>query len=475
MLFNTPQFIFFFILVVIFYYAIPGRSKKIYMCIINFLYAFLIGGMQTVVPLAVFSVFIYISAIIIGKIKYKKIYIFFFCFIAIGIIFYGKYLNFIFESFSLIIHKEYVPVSVIGMVGVSYYIFSGISYIIDIYKGKDSPDRNLLDVIIWISLFSKIVAGPIERHCDFRTQILHLGKVSFDLERIKRGLLIVAFGYFQKIVIADRILIFVDTAYSNLSSYEGLTLLIVMLLYSLQIYMDFAGYSNIALGSAYVLGIKLTQNFRHPYFSDSITEFWRKWHISLSSWLRDYIYIPLGGNRKGKVRQYLNLLITFTVSGLWHGAAWHYIIWGMLHGILQIIEKIVNPRIEKLQLRRGSKIIITCLLVSVLWIFFRAPSLERALIFIERMCGSFNPWILSDGTLIEMGLDVLDWIVLGIALVIELLIEFRQINGISIYYELQNRPIIFRWVFYYLVIIILLVFGVYGTSYDANNFIYFQY
>ena len=246
---------------------------------------------------------------------------------------------------------------------------------------------------------------------------------------------------------------------------------VVMILYSLQIYFDFCGYSLIAYGVALTMNIRIASNFNHPYFADSVSDFWRRWHISLSSWLKDYLYIPLGGNRRGKLRQKVNIMITFLISGIWHGAGLNYLVWGGLHGLFQIIERALGFRNK---VSKSINVIITFLLVSFAWIFFRADSIKTALVFVKRMF-CWNPWVITDGTIFNLGLDIYDQRVLIVALIIAFAVEFAQYKNISIYNQLQKHNIVIRWFVYYAIIAAIVVFGKYGVTFDANNFIYFKY
>ena len=212
----------------------------------------------------------------------------------------------------------------IAPIGLSFYLFQSISYLIDVYRNKREAETDIFRYALYISYFPKFLQGPIERSDKFIPQF---EDIRYDFDNIRAGLIIMLWGYFQKIVIADRITIFVDFVYKNYIEYTGWYLIIATVLFAFQIYCDFCGYSNIAKGSAMMMGIKLTDNFNAPYISFSVTEFWKKWHISLTSWFRDYVYIPLGGNRKGKFRKYVNIFIVFFISGLWHGSSISFIIW----------------------------------------------------------------------------------------------------------------------------------------------------
>ena len=471
MLFNTPQFVITLFIFIVVWYILPKACRKPALLLVNLLFVYLLGGVSTVITLITVTVLTYFCGLMLDNCRQKKIVMGIFIALLVMLLFYGKYTNYILGLINGHLGENGITITVLTLIGVSYYVFSAISYIVDIYNGKDEADKNLLDVALWLMFFTKIIAGPIERHNTFKIQLNRLKDSKFDFENVKRGLMICALGYFYKIIIADRVGIFVDAVYGNLEAYAGITLFITMILYSLQIYFDFAGYSMIAQGVSYAINLRIVKNFDHPYFSSSIAEFWRRWQISLSSWLKDYVYIPLGGNRKGKIRQYVNLMITFLVSGAWHGAGFSYLIWGGLHGIYQIVEKKICIR-ERIS--RNWNIVITFMLVSFAWIFFRANSAMTALRFIRQMF-QWNPWVLTDGTLTSLGLDILDWSVLLIALVASFIVELIQLKGISLYETLMNKNLVARWLVYYAIFVILLIFGIYGATYDASNFIYFQY
>lgn len=421
--------------------------------------------------LTIISVLTYFNAILINKVKRltaKRVICVLFVFVLVLGLSYSKYSSYFQDFFPNTRSEVYSLLSVIGL---SYYSFSALSYIIDVYKGKDEVDYDFFDVLLWMTLFTKIVAGPIERHKHFKESVR--GKESsFNYDIIKYGLLMCAGGYFYKIVIADRLSIFVDTVYSELDQNYGIVLLLTMILYSLQIYFDFAGYSLIAKGTAMSFGIEITNNFNHPYFSQGIVDFWKRWHISLSLWLRDYVYIPLGGNKKGKFRQYINILLTFIVSGLWHGTGINYVIWGVLHGLYQIFEKGLN--LDKRIQSKAIKVVFTFLAVSFAWIFFRAPSLKQAAIFIVHMM-QWNPWVLSGNTLVSYGLDYNNWIVVIASVFVSIVVEYYQYKGKSVHRLLQKQNIVVRWLIYYSLIVLLLIFGKYSQNFDSNSFIYFKY
>ncbi len=471
MLFNSPYFVISFVVVLLLWCIIPNNTKKPFLLLFDYWFAYSIGGLATITVLFGITVLSYFFGIIMNKRNRRIQAVLFglFCFFTIGLLFYEKYSSYVVNYVQRYLSGTVATIPVIEIVGVSYYTFSAISYLADIKRGIDYTDHSFIDVAIWISFFPKFIAGPIERHVDFKEKLMRLGYKTFDFERIKRGLLICSYGYFYKIILADRLAVFVENVYGDLTHKYGLILLVTMILYSLQIYFDFCGYSFIAYGISYAMNLEIVRNFDHPYFSASVSEFWQRWHISLSTWLRDYIYIPLGGNRKGKIRQYANILITFIISGAWHGPGLGYLFWGFLHGLYQIIEKAIPStiRIPKILKR------ITCfLMVSFAWIFFRADNMRMAIQIVKQMFLA-SPYGYSFDFL--NGSDVKEWCVLGGGLLLSFLFEVYQARGKSLYETVQKRHIITRWIIYYTIILCLIVFGKYGPSYDSANFIYFRY
>lgn len=267
--------------------------------------------------------------------------------------------------------------------GLSFFTFQSISYIADVYQKKIAAERNLLMIAMFVGFFPTITSGPVQRAGKLIPQLKSVH--SFDYDNATDGMKLFAWGMFKKLMIADRIAIYVDYVYDNIPSSHGLALLLATVLYSFQIYCDFSGYSDMAIGVARYFGFDAGRNFDHPYLSQSVGEFWRRWHISLSSWLRDYIYIPLGGSRVALPRIYLNLMITFLVSGVWHGTGWCFIAWALIHGLYQCVGRATRPLQEKLRIPATVKVVITFCLVSFAWIFFRAENLGDALHMIQKI------------------------------------------------------------------------------------------
>lgn len=290
-----------------------------------------------------------------------------------------KYFNFFASSFAEVLHRDFVAINIILPLGISFYTFTAISYMVDVYRGKIIAERNLGNYALLISFFPKLVAGPIVRAEDFLPQIRDYRGVK--REKVEEGIQIFIFGLFKKIVLADRLNVFVNDVFGAPSAFSSITILLSVISYSLQIYFDFSGYSDMAIGASKILGIDIKRNFNLPYIAQNFSEFWNRWHISLSSWFRDYVYIPLGGNRKGKTRTYINLLVVMLISGLWHGAGWTFIIWGFLHGILSCLHRAIRKTkfvTLNAPILSVFRVLFTFSVASLLWVIFRASDINNA-------------------------------------------------------------------------------------------------
>jgi D-alanyl-lipoteichoic acid acyltransferase DltB (MBOAT superfamily) len=293
-------------------------------------------------------------------------------------------------------------------------------------------------------------------------------------------------GFFMKMVIADRIAVLVDTVFNNYQSYQMVALVTGAVAFAIQIYCDFSGYSTIAIGAAKMLGFQLMENFDTPYFAGSIVDFWRRWHISLSSWFRDYLYIPLGGSRCSKLKKYRNILITFGISGLWHGADWTYVVWGLLHGIYQILEKelslvicIINKKCNTKTNSFGYrffKIFMTFIMVDFAWIFFRADSMYQAMDYIKRMFQYRDFWSLFDQSIYTLGLDIREFHILCFGVIVLFLVDYLKYKKNQVFSEfMKNQWIVFRWGVLFMLLFMCIVYGYYGPGFDSAQFIYFQF
>lgn len=495
MLFNSYSFLMFFPVVVVIYFLLP--KKVSYLWLLAASYYFYMGWNAKYALLLLLSTTItYLSGVLLKWLKENrpdhiraKKWVVAGSFVSnLAILFFFKYFNFTIESVNAILKHTSLPtvntsLDVLLPVGISFYTFQALGYTVDVYRGEIEAERNFFRYALFVSFFPQLVAGPIERSKNLLNQLRY--PKAFDYRRMSDGLLLMIWGYFLKLVIADRISIFVDNVYANVGIYDGKYLLLASVLFAFQIYCDFAGYSTIAIGAAEVMGFQLMDNFNSPYLSQSVAEFWRRWHISLSSWFKDYLYIPLGGNRKGKVRKYINIMIVFLVSGLWHGANWSYVVWGGLNGIYQVVGAIFTPvrnRIkEKLHLKKSPLplmiiyMIVTFILVDFTWIFFRADNVQHAFAVIDSIFNMNNQVLLENGTLYDLGLSRPNFIVLGVSLVILLAADICKYRGIKVRSVILNLNIVIRWAVIIAGILGILVFGIWGSGYSATNFIYFQF
>ena len=495
MLFNSYGFLVFFPIVVVIYFLLPKKISYLWLLAASY-YFYMGWNAKYALLLLVSTTITYVSGMLIqwlndrhpDKICAKK-WVVAGSFISnLAILFFFKYFNFTIESMNTVLRYIDLPtintsLDVLLPVGISFYTFQALGYTVDVYRGEIRAERNFFRYALFVSFFPQLVAGPIERSKNLLNQLRN--PKSFSYERMCDGLMMMIWGYFLKLVIADRIAIFVDNMYGNVGVYDGRYLLLASVLFAVQIYCDFAGYSTIAIGAAEVMGFQLMDNFNSPYLSQSVAEFWRRWHISLSSWFKDYLYIPLGGNRKGKVRKYINIMIVFLVSGLWHGANWSYVVWGGLNGIYQVVGAIFTPvrnRIkEKLHLKKSPLplmiiyMIVTFILVDFTWIFFRADNVQHAFAVIDSIFNMNNQVLLENGTLYDLGLSRPNFIVLGVSLVILLATDICKYRGIKVRSVILNLNIVIRWAVIIAGILGILVFGIWGSGYSATNFIYFQF
>ena len=418
--------------------------------------------------------------------KKRKSLLYISLFVNLGFLVYFKYANFFIDSFIQsfkLFGKELDPttLNIILPVGISFYTFQTLSYTIDIYRKQLEPTKNTLAFFAFVAFFPQLVAGPIERASHLLPQFFKTYKFNYKL--IKSGLLLMAFGLFKKMVIADRAALYVNEVFNNADDYGGAAYAIGTVLFAFQIYCDFSGYSDIAIGASRTMGFDLMKNFNSPYFSKSLTEFWRRWHISLSTWFRDYVYIPLGGSKKGNYRMYLNLFIVFVVSGLWHGAAITFIIWGAIHGIILIIEKMISKKKNEIYKTLGLAksnfsnhlffSLLTFVIVCIAWIFFRANDMANAS---QIVLGIFTDFNMSDLFLKDIyliGLKTNEFIILSIAVLLLLSAEILHARK-NLIKLLDKQSRIFRWCFYLLIVFVMIIFGIYGDR-NVQEFIYFQF
>jgi D-alanyl-lipoteichoic acid acyltransferase DltB (MBOAT superfamily) len=393
----------------------------------------------------------------------------------IGVLAVFKYYDFISENLLLAFKSfgyEYsLPsLSLLLPVGLSFHTFQAMSYTIEVYRGRQKAERNLGTYALYVLFFPQLVAGPIERPQHLIPQLVQ--NHSFDYRRIVEGLRLILWGFFKKLVIADRLAIYVNWAYNDPLSQSGITLAVATIFFAFQIYCDFSGYSDIAIGTAKVIGINLMINFNRPYFSKNFTEFWRRWHISLSSWFRDYLYIPLGGNRVSMFRLYGNLFIVFLLSGFWHGAHWTFIVWGLINGFYLMFSLMTSKLRQKVvrvvgleqfpKTHQFLQIIFVFSLVCLAWIFFRARNLTEAITILKKI-------LLFDGPFDYGNFSLMVFSLFGIGLLV--LVELKEEYGRKGLLFISNPNGIVRKLSYVILIVIILLIGVF----DGGQFIYFQF
>ncbi|MCP9770970.1 MBOAT family protein [Lacihabitans sp. LS3-19] len=463
MLFNSLQFVFFYVVVTILYFSLRHRGR-IWLLLLASSYFYLVFKPVYILILLVTIIVDYFAGIWISKSegKKRKLLLVLSLITNIGFLGFFKYWNFINKNIS-------AGLALIGIenplhdypfdlpIGLSFHTFQAMSYTIEVYRRKQKTEKDFIVYSLYVMFYPQLVAGPIERPQNLLHQFHTNFKYSFA--NLKAGLMQMAWGMFKKVVIADRLSILVDYCYDNPSEYSGLTMLIATIFFTIQIYCDFSGYSDIAIGAARTMGFDLMMNFDSPYLSKSISEFWRRWHISLSTWFKDYLYIPLGGNRVGQWRLYANYMIVFTVSGLWHGAAWTFIIWGALHGLYLVLaimrERYLPFKLPKLPFL---SMLFTFILVMITWVFFRAKGLFNAKIILSKI------FSLDYFRGFEMPFSTNEFIFCWFLMILLFVkdIYFRKIST-------EHTP-----AFYFKFVGLLLVcyfFGVFGS----NQFIYFQF
>ena len=481
--FTTFEFLLFLALFFPVYFLIPKNLQKFVLLIFNFYYISFYKIEFLYFILGISSIF-YISGILFEKYRKKSILMFsIFC--TAGILTYLKFFAYFLEKLHIqsivlnsIASKLYLPL------GISFYTLQGIAYIVDIYKNKYQIEKNFIHFLLYMTFFPVFLQGPISRYEQLEKQLITYHK--FDYKQFCFGLQLALWGLFKKLVISNRLNMISNEIFDKNTEYTGVIMLLSGMCYALELYTDFSGAVDISRGIAQSMNINLIQNFNFPNSAISIKDFWSRWHISLSTWLRDYIYIPLGGNRKGNFRKYINITITFFVSGLWHGVGFKFIIWGLLHAFYQILADLIANTLNKIKeifkYKRLLSILsdnnnletfisksTTFILVSIAWIFFRASDWKTAYIMVKKINKKFLSTI---GKLIESGsIDKKDFIVLIISLFILYLFE-RASQKTQVREKISKFYLPFRWGLYILLIHTVILFGIYGEGYNPANFIY---
>lgn len=507
MLFNSFQFLIFFPVVVLLYFLIPQKVR--YLWLLGASYYFYMCWNPKYVLLLLFSTAVtFLGGLAIERFKAKKTLLTLTVVANLTVLFAYKYFDFALNNLNLILNKFHIQAVETGFdillpVGISFYTFQALGYTIDVYRKEIYAEKNFFKYALFVSFFPQLVAGPIERSKNLLKQVSE--EHTFDYDRMRKGLLIMLWGYFLKLVIADRAAILVNAVYGDYASFGGVYIVVATILFAVQIYCDFAGYSTIARGAALIMGFRLMENFEAPYLAKSVAEFWRRWHISLSGWFRDYLYIPLGGNRKGKIKKQLNTMIVFLVSGLWHGASWNYVIWGGLNGLYQVVgmwwrelkekaksivktEKNIRERYAETEENKKSivgtviftcknicKVMLTLILVDFSWLFFRADSMKDALAMLKSILTVRNFHVFTDGGLFTLGLNQYHFLFLLFVIAILWIADYFKYRDVDMFEKIEQQNVAVRFLVYIGLFCAVVLFGIYGVDYEASQFIYFQF
>lgn len=485
MLFNSYQFLIFFPIVTVLYFLLPQKYRWGMLLIASCIFY------MAFIPVYIFILFVtiaidYTAALYIAKTtgRTRKLYLIGSIIATCLVLAVFKYFDFFSGSFGAIAHALGLryPIGVLNIIlpiGLSFHTFQSLSYVIEVYRGRQEPEKHPGIYALYVMFYPQLVAGPIERPQNLLHQFYEVHTV--DYTRIGNGLKLMLWGLFKKMVIADRLAVFVNEVYGKPEAHNGLGLVIATVFFAIQIFCDFSGYSDIAIGAAQVMGFKLMTNFNRPYHSTSISEFWKRWHISLSTWFRDYLYIPMGGNRVPKWRWQFNLFFTFLVSGFWHGANWTFVIWGAIHGsylLFALWSRGLRGKFASLTrldrhrtLHKLIGVVTVFVLVSFAWIFFRAKDLGEAVYIVKHL---FVSWELRPGyvleTLTKMGVTKLDMLAIVLAVGFMEFVHLRQRNKDERHLFAEARAPV-RWLVYYGLVLAILVMGVFSN----NQFIYFQF
>ena len=480
MLFNSVEFLVFFVIVTVAYFGVPWTQRN-YVLLLASCYFYCAFIPRYLLVLVFLILLDFSAALLIERFEghQRKVLLLVSLAANIGVLGYFKYYNFFLSesagalswlglSWRPFLHHVLLPI------GLSFHTFQSMSYTIEVYRRRYPAERNLLIYSLYVLFYPQMVAGPIERPHQLLPQFREHHK--FEMSRVIDGLALMAWGFFKKVCVADRLALLVNQVYGSPHSHTGVTLLVATYFFAIQIYCDFSGYSDIAIGAAQVMGFRLIDNFNRPYVARSVSEFWRRWHISLSTWFRDYVYIPLGGNRVSVPRQFFNLMLVFMVSGLWHGANWTFIIWGALHGAYLIMSKVTENGRERFwagvpgvlsKVRPAIQMFITFQLVSLAWIFFRADSLSHAYQVVRSILTGAGGWIWTAG-------EGFGWTYLASSLAMIGIMEavhHLAAHG-TVRHLFRNRPFAVRWTLYYGLALVTLAFGMFR---QPGVFLYFQF
>ena len=479
MLFNSLAYGVFLPVVFLVYWAVPHRYRQIILLLAS-CYFYMSWNPVYIFLILTTTVVSYSSALLLErreKAREKKWILALSAGVSLGILFFFKYFNFAFASIARILslvslRLHPVTLRLLLPVGISFYTFQTLSYVIDVYRGEEQAERNFISYALFVTFFPQLVAGPIERTRNLLPQIK--AEHTFAYDEAAYGMKLMTWSFFKKTVVADVLAVYVQRVYDNPLDYRGFVFFLAAILFAIQIYCDFSGYSDIAVGTARLLGIRLMTNFKSPYFSRSIKEFWSRWHISLSQWFRDYVYIPLGGNRVGKLRHCLNLMVTFLISGLWHGADWKFVIWGGIHGLGQILESgLSGPerRPAAKGLRGAVRIGAVFTFCTFAWIFFVSISAWYAMYALRMgFVGIGNPLAYLWKGIADLGISGARAVPILGSLALLFAYDRMSLERDCIQW-ISEKPAPVRYTVYFLMVTILLFFRAGGET----EFVYFQF
>lgn len=475
----SPFFVVFLIAVLMVYYFIPVHARYIWLLAVSICFYYCLNK-EAIAYMIGFIIYTFAVATILGRTQNAVFKKFIFVSSVISIVVYlviTKYCLFLIENINRIISaigsgNTLSPIDILVPIGISYFTLSSIGYLVDVYCGKSNAEKNILKYALFLMFFPIVTAGPIERSNTFLKQINNPKEYNYN--SVKNGLILVVWGFYKKVVIADKISKYVNDMFFNYNKYGSFSLVLGTFLFSIMLYADFSGYSDIAVGIGETFGFELTRNFYQPYFAQGISDFWKRWHISLSSWLRDYIYIPLGGNRKGTVRKQINIFVVFLISGIWHGSGWTFILWGGLHGLFHIGEEISNRiriarKIQNQELFgvRFMKALKTFFIVSIAWFFFKIDSTTVMIDTIKHMR--------SNWTNLECGITLTQFKVWCLSLVPLLAVDFAHERKIEIRALIERQPWYFRWMAYLATSLVIVIAYLRNYGQGASAFLYTQF
>lgn len=496
----SMEFLLFVAAAVIGYYLIPGKYQWIWLLGFSYIY-YAASGIRIIFFLVYTTVTTYAAGRMIEKIEekvWRKRIVIGCLLLNFGMLAALKYTNFVIQNLNTIFHAGLSFQSVILPLGISFYIFQSMGYILDVYWKRCKAEQNLFRFALFVSFFPQLLQGPIGRFSRLSKQLYEVHV--FDLQKLQFALQLMLWGFFKKIVLADRAAEAVNQVSANYMGYAGVTVIAALLLYSLQIYMDFSGGMNVVEGVAELFGIELDRNFKRPYFAVSVTDFWHRWHITLGTWMKDYVFYPVSlsgwmgrfgkkarrifGKKTGRLLPIcLANIIVFLAVGVWHGAEWKYIVYGLYNGLIIAVSSLLEPAykkgIEIFHINPKSRgwhvwqMLRTFLIVNISWYFDIAPDLSATFVMMKNTVAGFSLSVLWDGSLMMLGLDMLDYLILLFGCLIVFIISFLQERGVKIREEIGKRPLVLRWALYGLLVFGIPMFGHVMTT--AGGFIYAQF